>query len=68
MQLDHTLKQAQASLSSIEGTLGDRSAFQFQLNQALTEITAAAGAMRVLAEYLQENPGVLLSGKGAQPK
>ncbi len=67
-ELDKTLKQAQSSLSSIEGTLGDRSALQFQMNQALTEITAAASAMRVLAEYLQENPGVLLSGKGAQSK
>lgn len=67
-ELDKTLKQAQRSLVSIEGTLGDRSALQFQMNQALTEITAAASAMRVLAEYLQENPGVLLSGKGAQPR
>jgi paraquat-inducible protein B len=62
--LNKTLEQAQASLGSMQDALGDRSPLQFQMRQALTEITAAASAMRVLAEYLQQNPGVLLSGKG----
>jgi hypothetical protein len=35
------------------------------MSQALTEITGAASALRVLVEYLQENPGALVSGKGA---
>lgn len=67
-RLNKTLEQAQASMISVQDTLGDRSPLQFQMTQALTEITAAASAMRVLAEYLQENPGVLLSGKGAQQR
>jgi paraquat-inducible protein B len=64
-RLNRTLDQARASMASVQDTLGERSSLQFQMSQALTEITAAASAMRVLAEYLQENPGVLLSGKGA---
>lgn len=65
-RFDKTLQQAQASLAAINDAVGDRSALQYQMNQALTEITAAASALRVLAEYLQQNPGVLLSGKGTQ--
>jgi paraquat-inducible protein B len=63
-QLNQTLEQAQASLRTMENTLGERSPLQFQMSQALTEITAAASALRVLVEYLQENPGALVSGKG----
>jgi paraquat-inducible protein B len=64
-RLNKTLDQAQASLAAVQDALGERSPVQFQMNQALTEITAAASAMRVLAEYLQQNPNALLSGKGA---
>jgi paraquat-inducible protein B len=64
-RLNKTLDQAQASLASVQDALGERSPVQFQMNQALTEITAAASAVRVLAEYLQQNPNALLSGKGA---
>jgi paraquat-inducible protein B len=67
-RLNKTLERAQTSMSSIENNLGERSPLQYQMNQALTEITAAASAMRNLAEYLQENPSVLLSGKGAERK
>lgn len=65
-RLNKTLDQAQVSLTALQDSVGDRSPLQYQMTQALTEITAAAGAMRVLAEYLQQNPGVLLSGKGNQ--
>jgi paraquat-inducible protein B len=65
-RLNKTLEQAQVSLTSVQNTLGDNSPLQYQMSQALTEITAAASSMRVLAEYLQQNPGVLLSGKGTQ--
>lgn len=64
-QLSETLQQAEASLTTVDKTLGERSPLQFQMSQALTEITAAASALRVLVEYLQENPGALVSGKGA---
>lgn len=64
-RLNQTLEQAQTALGSVEDAVGERSPLHFQVNKALTEITAAASAMRVLAEYLQQNPGVLLSGKGA---
>lgn len=64
-RLNKTLEQAEASFGAVQNTLGDRSPLHFQMSQALTEITAAASALRVLAEYLQENPGVLVSGKGA---
>lgn len=65
-RLNKTLDQAQGSLTALHDAVGDRSPLQYQMTQALTEITAAASAMRVLAEYLQQNPGVLLSGKGNQ--
>jgi paraquat-inducible protein B len=65
-RLNKTLDQAQVSLTALHDAVGDRSPLQYQMTQALTEITAAASSMRVLAEYLQQNPGVLLSGKGNQ--
>lgn len=65
-RLNKTLDQAQVSLTALQDAVGDRSPLQYQMTQALTEITAAASSMRVLAEYLQQNPGVLLSGKGNQ--
>lgn len=65
-RLNKTLDQAQVSLTALQDAVGDRSPLQYQMTQALTEVTAAASAMRVLAEYLQQNPGVLLSGKGNQ--
>ena len=65
-RLNKTLEQAQVSLAALHDAVGDRSPLQYQMTQALTEITAAASSMRVLAEYLQQNPGVLLSGKGPQ--
>ena len=64
-RLDKTLQQADTALGSVQDALGDRSPLQFQMNQALSEVASAANAMRLLAEYLQQNPGVLLSGKGA---
>lgn len=65
-RLNKTLDQAQVSLTALQDAVGDRSPLQYQMTQALTEVTAAASSMRVLAEYLQQNPGVLLSGKGNQ--
>lgn len=65
-RLNKTLQQAEVTLGSVQDAVGDRSPLQFQMTQALTEITAAASALRVLAEYLQQNPGALVSGKGAQ--
>jgi len=62
-QLTATLKQAEAAIGSIQGSLGDGSQLQYQAVSALDEINAAAGAVRRLAEYLQENPNALVTGK-----
>jgi phospholipid/cholesterol/gamma-HCH transport system substrate-binding protein len=56
--LEDTSKVAQATLVQAQRRL-DR-----QLVDALQEVSAAARALRVLADYLERNPNALLFGKG----
>lgn len=47
-----------------QSLLSGNSAVQRQLSAALSEITRAARAVRVLSDYLERNPQSLLRGKG----
>jgi paraquat-inducible protein B len=47
----------------VDGIGGENSALRYEFGKALTEITGAARAMRVLAEYLDRHPEALLRGK-----
>jgi len=55
---DRVLKNTDASL------LGPNAPVQIELGNALQEVTRAARAVRVLADYLERNPGALIRGKG----
>ena len=56
--LEDTSKVAQATLVQTQRRLDP------QLGEALREVSAAARAIRVLADYLERNPNALLFGKG----
>jgi paraquat-inducible protein B len=56
--LEDTSKVAQATLVQAQRRLDP------QLGEALREVSAAARAVRVLADYLERNPNALLFGKG----
>lgn len=61
-----TMETARTALDAASESLsiatGD-SPLRYELQEALTEMTAAAKSVRVLAEYLERNPDALLRGK-----
>jgi paraquat-inducible protein B len=62
--LRDTLAVAQRLLTNTDQTLlGKDAPAQQELRDALLEITRAARAVRVLADYLERNPGALIRGK-----
>jgi len=59
-----TLDQAQKTLISVEGTLGQDSPLQYEIRQAMNELGEAARAIRILTDYLERHPEALIYGKG----
>ncbi len=59
------LVQARRTLKTIENAAGENSPVRYELSSALVEISSAARSIRVLADYLEQNPDALLRGKGA---
>ncbi len=66
--LHRTLEAAQKGLTQIQQTLAGTSGAQREFSHTLSEISRAAAAVRVLAEYLERNPSSLLEGKPSPPK
>lgn len=62
--ISSTLDQAQKTLVSFEGSLGQDSPLQHDLRQAVKELGDAARAVRILADYLERHPDSLIYGKG----
>ena len=58
---DRVLKNTDATL------LGPNAPGQLELRNALQEVARAARGVRVLADYLERNPGALIRGKGNMP-
>lgn len=58
---DRVLKNTDATL------LGPNAPVQIELRNALREVARAARGVRVLADYLERNPGALIRGKGNMP-
>jgi len=58
---DQLLKNTDATV------LGPNAPVQLELINALQEVARAARGVRVLADYLERNPGALLRGKGNMP-
>jgi paraquat-inducible protein B len=59
-----TLDHAQQTLVSVEGTLGKDAPLQYEMRQALKELSDAARSLRVLLDYLERHPDALIFGKG----
>jgi len=59
-----TLDQAQQTLDSVAGTLGKDAPLQYEMRQALKELSDAARSLRILLEYLERHPDALIFGKG----
>jgi len=62
--LRRTSEAAEATLVSTESMVGENSQIRYDLSQLLQELTEAARSIRLLADYLEQNPNALLSGKG----
>jgi paraquat-inducible protein B len=74
-ELDQTLVAARGTLVSARGTLNNtasltepNSAQIQQLGSTLQEVSRAARALRVLADYLERHPEALLRGKKGEAK
>jgi paraquat-inducible protein B len=59
------LAQTQATLKSLRESFGPGSPINYQLGQALVDLSQAARAMRDLADYLERNPSAILRGRAS---
>jgi len=68
-ELKTALAEVRRVLKSVDATLlGENAPGQLELRNALQEVARAARSVRVLADYLERNPGALLRGKsGGKP-
>ncbi len=57
------LKQAQETLATVKGIIEEDSLLHYQVTNALGELSAALHSVRVLADYLQQHPEAVFSGK-----
>ncbi|NOQ63334.1 MAG: MCE family protein [Methyloprofundus sp.] len=62
-ELSGTLRQAENTLLTIQGTLESDSALQQDLHIALREFSKAARSIKTLADYLERHPESLIQGK-----
>lgn len=58
-----SLDQAQQTLRTIQVAVAQTDPLKYQLGEALTDMTAAARSIRVLADYIERNPAAFLRGK-----
>jgi paraquat-inducible protein B len=58
------MDQATSTLRTAEGLISEDSHTRYNLDTTLEELAAAARSVRLMAEYLEQNPDALLKGKG----
>ena len=58
------LEQTRAAFQSLEKTAAPNSAIAASLQTAMKDLSDAARAVRLLAEYLERNPSALVRGRG----
>jgi paraquat-inducible protein B len=58
-----TMDQATSTLKTAENLIGEDSNTRYNLDATLEELAAAARSVRVMADYLEQNPDALLKGK-----
>lgn len=59
-----TMDQATETLRAAESLIGEDSPTRYNLDKTLDELAAAARSVRLMADYLEQNPDALLKGKG----
>jgi paraquat-inducible protein B len=59
-----TLEQARITLASVDRALAPQSPLATSVLGALQEVSEAAHSVRLLANYLERNPGSIVRGKG----
>ena len=59
-----TLDQATHTLKATESLVAEDSHTRYNLDTTLEELAAAARSVRLMADYLEQNPDALLKGKG----
>jgi paraquat-inducible protein B len=63
-----TLEQARITLASIDRTLAPASPLATSVRGALQDVSEAARAVRLLADYLERNPGAIVRGRDVSQK
>ena len=59
-----TMDQATSTLRAAENLVGEDSNTRYNLDTTLEELAAAARSVRLMADYLEQNPDALLKGRG----
>ena len=57
------MNQATTTLKTAENLIGENSNTRYNLDATLAELAAAARSVRLMADYLEQNPDALLKGK-----
>ena len=60
----NTMVQATSTLKAVEGLFDEDSHTRYNLDLTLEEFAAAARSVRLMANYLEQNPDALLKGRG----
>lgn len=58
-----TMSQATSTLEAAESLVGEDSSTRYNLDTTLEELAAAARSVRLMADYLEQNPDALIKGK-----
>ena len=61
--LDTTLERASATLDKVGGAISADSTHHYQMLTTLEEITNSARAVKLMSEYIQNNPDAVIRGK-----
>ena len=59
------LVQGEETLRTFEDVIGEDSALVYGLRNALRELSSASRSIRILADYLEQNPDALIRGKAS---
>jgi paraquat-inducible protein B len=62
--LHQAVVEVQKTLVAAQTTLSSESPLQHELKRVLSELSAAARSIRVMADYLERHPDALIRGKG----
>ena len=62
--INETLEDIQGLVEGLDRSVAENSELPYHFTKAMEELSAAARSVRVLADYLEQNPDALLRGKG----